>query len=440
VKLLCSKQKGFIRFLDKFHQRGTREFENVQTPVLRILRQVRDKGDRALLTFTERFDGWKPTLRTLRVSTRQMEAAVRALSRQDREALFFSAKRIERFHTLQKQKSWSLAEESGTILGQIIRPLDRVGIYVPGGKAAYPSSVLMNAIPARVAGVSEIIMACPAPKGEINPAVLASAHICGINSFFKIGGAQAIGAMAFGTKTIPRVDKIVGPGNVYVAAAKRLVFGEVAIDSIAGPSEIVIISDGSGDPSCLAADLISQAEHDEKAAAVLLCPDREFGDRVRKEVTKQLSILSRKGIAEKSLEDFGAILIVKDLSEAVEIVNDFAPEHLELAISQPFKILEEIRNAGAIFLGTLSPEAIGDYVAGPNHVLPTGGSARFSSPLGVYDFYKRSSLICLSPEGLEDLSKAAMRLAQMENLEGHWRSIVERKIGAKGAGREGGRF
>jgi histidinol dehydrogenase len=307
--------------------------------------------------------------------------------------------------------------------------MERAGIYVPGGKAAYPSSVLMNAIPAKVAGVSEIIMACPAPKGHLNPAILVAAEIAGVDAIYKIGGAQAIAAMAFGTKIVPRVDKIVGPGNIYVAAAKRLVFGEVAIDSIAGPSEILILSDGSGDPSFLAADLLSQAEHDEQAAAVLLCVSQSFAREVLREISKQLLVLPRQEIAEHSLKNFGAILIVKNLSEAAEISNRLAPEHLELAVADPFRLLGKIKNAGAIFLGHSSPEPIGDYVAGPNHVLPTGGTARFSSPLGVYDFFKRSSLICISPEGLKKLSPPAMRLARMENLEGHRQSIEKRQEG-----------
>ncbi|MDH4267065.1 MAG: histidinol dehydrogenase, partial [Deltaproteobacteria bacterium] len=345
----------------------------------------------------------------------------------EKKVLEFAAVRIERFHSLQDRRSWSFAEEDGTVLGQIVRPVETVGIYVPGGKAAYPSSVLMNAIPAKVAGVSNIIMASPTPQGHINPAVLVAAQIAGVDAVFKIGGAQAIGAMAFGTKIIPKVDKIVGPGNIYVAAAKRLVFGEVAIDSIAGPSEIMIIADGSGDPSFLAADLISQAEHDEQASAVLLCLSRRFAEKVQQEIIRQISVLPRRKIAEPALKNFGAILIVKSLAEAVKIANDLAPEHLELGVADPFGLLSKIENAGAIFLGHISPEAIGDYVAGPNHVLPTGGTARFSSPLGVYDFLKRSSLICLSPDGLKNLADPGMQLARMENLEGHLRSIAVRK-------------
>lgn len=427
MKILYSGQKEFNAFAKKFHQRGALEFEKIEGVVRGILKQIRSRGDDALVSFTQRFDGWRATSRRLRVSHREIQSAVRSLRRQDREILTRAARRIERFHLLQKQNSWLFAEEDGNLLGQILRPMDRVGIYVPGGKAAYPSSVLMNALPAKVAGVPQIIMTCPAPGGEINPVVLAAASICGVKDIFKVGGAQAIGALAWGTPTIPKVDKIVGPGNIYVATAKRLVFGEVAIDSIAGPSEIVIISDGSGDPAWLAADLISQAEHDEKAAAVLLCSNPEFGERVRREIQSQLAVLPRRSIAEQALKNYGAIFVVRQLAEAIEMANAFAPEHLELAVLHPFKLLKKIRNAGAIFLGHFSPEAIGDYVAGPNHVLPTGGAARFLSPLGVYDFVKRSSLICLSPEGLQNLSSLGMRFAEMEQLEGHRFSIARRR-------------
>ena len=298
---------------------------------------------------------------------------------------------------------------------------------MPGGKAAYPSSVLMNAIPARVAGVREIIMTCPALEGRLTSQVVAAARIAGVDEIFKIGGAQAIGAMAYGTSSVPRVEKIVGPGNIYVATAKRLVFGNVSIDSIAGPSEILIISDGRGDPAALAADLLSQAEHDEQAAAILLCTNKNFAERVKAEVLAQLGGLPRRSIAGRSLRDFGGILIVKSLAEAVKLSNELAPEHLELAVRDPWALLGRIENAGAVFLGHLSPEAIGDYVAGPNHVLPTGGTARFSSPLGVSDFLKRSSVICLSPAGLKNLSPAAMAMASMEKLEGHKRSVEKRQ-------------
>jgi histidinol dehydrogenase len=422
MRVLISGEIGFAKFLKKLSHRGEAELAKVEVQVRDILEQVKKQGDQALLRLTRIYDGWKASAKTLRVSRGEIQAALKALSREEKKVLEFAAARIERFHSLQDRRSWSFAEEDGTILGQIVRPVETVGIYVPGGKAAYPSSVLMNAIPAKVAGVSS-----PTPQGHINPAVLVAAQIAGVDAVFKIGGAQAIGAMAFGTKSIPKVDKIVGPGNIYVAAAKRLVFGEVAIDAIAGPSEILIIADGSGDPSFLAADLISQAEHDEQASAVLLCLSRSFAEKVQKEVIQQISVLPRRKIAEPSLRNWGAILIVKNLSGAVKIANDLAPEHLELAVADPFGLLPKIENAGAIFLGHISPEAIGDYVAGPNHVLPTGGTARFSSPLGVYDFLKRSSLICLSPDGLKNLADPGMQLARMENLEGHLRSIAVRK-------------
>jgi histidinol dehydrogenase len=426
MRILVSGKRDFPRFLAGLAARGEKGFAKAQGPVRKILDAVKGQGDAALLRLTKQYDRWSPSLETLRVSPGEIRKALKTLSGEGRKALESAAERIERFHTLQIQKSWSFAEGDGTILGQIVRPMDRVGIYVPGGKASYPSSVLMNAIPARVAGVREIIMACPAPKGYLSPSILAAACISGVDEIFKVGGAQAIGAMAYGTKMVPKVDKIVGPGNMYVAAAKRLVFGDVSIDSIAGPSEILIISDGSGDPSWVAADLLSQAEHDEQAAAVLLCTSKAFAGEVRKAISTQLVELPRRKIAEGSLTHFGAILMVKSLSEAVRISNDLAPEHLELAVKEPWGLLEKIENAGAIFLGHLSPEPMGDYVAGPNHVLPTGGTARFSSPLGVYDFLKRSSLICLSPEGLKRLSSPAMSLARMENLEGHRKSIQKR--------------
>ncbi|HXZ37771.1 MAG TPA: histidinol dehydrogenase, partial [Thermodesulfobacteriota bacterium] len=386
MRLLGSGRGNFSRFLKSLSRRGESGFERVEVSVRKILEDLKKEGDSALFRLTRKYDRWPPSSRSIRVTSVEIQKALQALSREERETLEFAARRIEGFHSLQLQKSWSFAEEDGTILGQIVRPMERVGIYVPGGKAAYPSTVLMNAIPARVAGVREIIMACPAPKGYLDPAVLAAAHLAGVKAIFKMGGAQAIGAMAYGTKTVPKVDKIVGPGNIYVAAAKQMVFGEVSIDSIAGPSEILIISDGSGDPSWLAADLISQAEHDEQAAAILLCTSGKFAKEVRLEVGNQLARLPRKAIAEGSLKKFGAILRVKSLAEAARISNGLAPEHLELAVKDPWDLLPKIENAGAVFLGHISPEPIGDYVAGPNHVLPTGGTARFSSPLGVYDF------------------------------------------------------
>jgi len=428
MRILKAGTKAFADFIGNFSRRGEAGFEKVENRVRWIVNRVKRRGDPALVQFTRKYDGWPAAAKTLRVNQREIKSAVEKLSREERDTLEYTAFRIEQFHLLQKQPSWNFAEEDGTVLGQIVRPLEKAGIYVPGGKAAYPSSVLMNAIPARVAGVSEIIMTCPAPQGYLNPRILAAAKVAGVETIFKIGGAQAVAALAYGTKTVPKVDKIVGPGNIFVAAAKRMVFGEVSIDSIAGPSEIFIIADGTGIPAFLAADLLSQAEHDELASAILCCTSRKLAEKVREEVRKQSALLPRRGIAAASLRQFGTILLVKSTAEACRISNRLAPEHLELAVDDPFSLLGKIENAGAIFLGHLSPEAIGDYVAGPNHVLPTGGAARFSSPLGVYDFIKRSSLISLSPEGLKKLSQPGMYLARMEGLEGHARSIQKRQV------------
>ena len=429
MRILESGTKEFAGFIRNFAKRGEAGFGRVEDRVRRILSRIKRQGDPALIQLTRKYDGWPASVKTLRVSRAEMRSALANLTRDEREALEYAAFRIEQFHHLQKQRSWNFAEEDGTILGQVVRPLKRAGLYVPGGKAAYPSSVLMNAIPARVAGVPEILMACPAPRGYLSPQVLAAAEIAGVDAIFKIGGAQAVAAFAYGTKTIPKTDKIVGPGNIYVAAAKRMVFGQVSIDAIAGPSEILILADRTGDPACLAADLLSQAEHDELASAVLLCPSRALAEKVWEEVRKQSALLPRREIAAASLRKFGAILVVKNLAEACCVANDLAPEHLELAVGNPFSLLGKVENAGAIFLGPLSPEAIGDYVAGPNHVLPTGGTARFSSPLGVYDFIKRSSLIFLSAKSLKKLSGPGIRLARMEGLEGHARSIEKRQQG-----------
>lgn len=427
MRILKTGTKEFEDFIRKFSRRGETGFEKVENRVRRIVNRVKRLGDPALVQLTRKYDRWPASAKALRVTPREIKSAVGKLSREERDTLEYAAFRIEQFHLLQKQRSWNFAEEDGTILGQIIRPMEKAGIYVPGGKAAYASSVLMNAIPARVAGVPEIIMACPAPEGYLNPQVIAAANAAGVENIFKIGGAQAIAALAYGTGTIPKVDKIAGPGNIFVAAAKRMVFGEVSIDSIAGPSEIFIIADETGIPAFLAADLLSQAEHDELAAPVLCCTSLKLAEKVEEEIRKQSALLPRQKIAGASLRKFGAILLVKSTAEACRISNLLAPEHLELAVGDPFSLLGRIENAGAIFLGHLSPEAIGDYVAGPSHVLPTGGTARFSSPLGVHDFIKRSSLISLSPEGFKRLSQPGMRLARMENLEGHARSIQKRQ-------------
>lgn len=426
MKIFISGKKSFAQFVKRISAKEFKQEKKVERQIRLILREVKEKGDDALLKFTRQFDCWPANKENIQVSPQEIKEAIKSLSRQERETLQYAAQRIEKFHSLQKSKSWLFAEENGTILGELVRPLERVGIYVPGGKAAYPSTVLMNALPAKIAGVRQIIMVTPAYQGKVNPAVLAAAALVGIKTIFKLGGAQAIGALAYGTKIVPKVDKIVGPGNIYVALAKKLVATEVAIDAIAGPSEILIISDGSGDPSLVAADLIAQAEHDQQARACLLCLSQTYAKKVRQEIRRQLSILPRREIAEKSLQNFGGILVVKSVAEAIDICNAIAPEHLELAVAEPFKLLEKIKHAGSIFLGYASPEAIGDYVAGPNHVLPTGGNARFSSPLGVYDFQKRSNLICLSAAGLKDLSPFGRHLAEIEGLQGHERAIALR--------------
>jgi len=339
------------------------------------------------------------------------------------DALKLAAKNIRSFHEKQKLSSWVSQEPDGVILGQLARPIGRAGVYVPGGKAVYPSSVLMNVIPAKVAGVEQIVMCSPVPGGVLNPYILVAADIAGVSEIYKIGGAQAVAAMAYGTATIPKVDKIVGPGNIYVATAKRYVFGQVDIDMIAGPSEVLVIADETADPVFVAADLLSQAEHDELASAILVTPSRPLADRVEKEVERQMATLIRKDIARKSIGRFGAIVLVKDLAEAAEVSNAIAPEHLELSVDKPFELLALIKNAGAIFLGHFTPESVGDYVAGPNHVLPTGGTARFFSPLSTDSFMKKSSLIFYTKEGLDKVGEAVMQIADVEGLEAHGNTI-----------------
>nr|WP_330220585.1 histidinol dehydrogenase [Syntrophotalea acetylenica] len=388
-----------------------------------ILEAVRLRKDAALLEYTARFDGMNLTPAGLEVSPAEIDAALAAVDTVSLQALQLAADRIAAFHRRQKTETWLTTDEQDVVLGQMVQPLERVGIYVPGGKASYPSSVLMNAIPAKVAGVEEVVMVVPMPRGEVNPHVLAAAHLAGVDRIFKIGGAQAVAALAYGTETVPRVDKITGPGNIYVATAKKMVFGQVDIDMIAGPSEILVINDGSGSPEHIAVDLLSQAEHDELAAAILVTTDAGFGRRVQQAVEEHLSTLQRAAIARRSIEDFGAILIARDLDEAVALSNRIAPEHLELAVSDAFSLLPKIRHAGAIFMGHHCPEAAGDYLAGPNHTLPTGGTARFFSPLGVDDFVKKSSIISFSRAGLRRLGPAIVHLAGLEGLEAHGRSV-----------------
>ena len=337
-----------------------------------------------------------------------------------------AVERVARFHEKQKQETWLSTDEPDILLGQKVTPLERVGIYVPGGKASYPSSVIMNAVPAKVAGVPEVVMVAPTPAGEINPHVLVAARLSGVDRVFRIGGAQAVAALAYGTATVPKVDKITGPGNIYVATAKKLVFGQVGIDMIAGPSEILVISDGSGNPVHIAADLLSQAEHDELASAILITTDRGFGERVAVEVERQLKELTRESIARKSWDAFGAVIVAGNLAEAIDFSNRIAPEHLELAVEEPFAIMAQIKNAGAMFLGHFTPEAAGDYLAGPNHTLPTGGTARFFSPLSVDDFVKKTSIIYFSEGGLNRLGPDIVRIARLEGLEAHGKSVSVR--------------
>ena len=394
--------------------------KQVADTVDEIISAVRTDGDKSLIDYSVKFDNVNAeSLADLTINSRDIESAYKELNDTERRALEVAAERIEQYHQKQKQNTWTYTDEYGSILGQKITPLDRVGLYVPGGKAAYPSSVLMNAIPAKVAGVRELIMVVPTPNGQINQLVLASAYISGVNKIFTIGGAQAIAALAYGTESVPKVDKIVGPGNLYVATAKRAVFGQVGIDMIAGPSEILVICDGNTDPDWIAMDLFSQAEHDENAQSILLCPNQNFINEVEKSIAKLLPTMDRKNIISTALKNRGALIHTKDLSEAIKISNKIAPEHLELSIDDPESVLDSVINAGAIFMGRYTCEALGDYCAGPNHVLPTSGTARYSSPLGVYDFQKKSSLIMASSDGASTLGKVAGILADGEGLQAH---------------------
>ncbi|MEF9994517.1 MAG: histidinol dehydrogenase [Acinetobacter sp.] len=403
-------------------------FETVSDPQLvqtvdQIIADVRQYGDDHVLKLTQQFDRHPAHhFSELELTQAQLKTAFEGLSDEVRSALELAAKRIQSFHQAQKQEGWSYIDELGNTLGQKVTPLDRVGIYVPGGLASYPSSVLMNAIPAHVAGVPEIIMVVPAPNGELNPLVLAAAYLAGVSRVFTIGGAQAVAALAYGTQTIPAVDKITGPGNRFVAAAKRAVFGQVGIDMIAGPSEILVYAEGENNADWLAMDVLSQAEHDTVAQSIFITPDQALLEAVEAAVEKHLNELPKVEIARTSIENRGALILVKDRAEAIALINQVAPEHLELCLDDAEAMSQDIRHAGAIFMGRFTPEAIGDYCAGPNHVLPTSGTARFSSPLGVYDFQKRSSLIMCSQEGVKTLAKTADVLAVQENLDAHARS------------------
>ena len=428
MKILRAGEKEFDRYLSGVEGRVAQDSHRFEKKVRFILKDVRNRGDEALVHYTQVFDGLRIPIHQLQVKGSEVRGAYRKIPRDFLGTLKRAARRIRKFHQL-RNKKWITSlkeEEKGIWLGQAIRPLERVGIYVPGGKASYPSTVLMAAIPAKMAGVQEILMVTPPQKEGISPAVLVAADLAGVDRIYRIGGVQAIAALAYGTKSIPKVDKIVGPGNQYVAAAKRLVYGDVDIDMVAGPSEIVIVSDESTPASFVAADLLSQAEHDEMALAILITNSEAFGREVEKGVERQLSSLRRRKVALVSLKRRGAILIVKNLEQAMKVVNRIAPEHLELAVSRPLSLIKSVKHAGAVFLGPHTPEAIGDYMAGPNHILPTAGTARFFSPLGVEDFIKRTNLLSFTRRALERFEKDVKRFAEWEGLEGHYQSIQKR--------------
>ncbi|MFC3681665.1 histidinol dehydrogenase [Bacterioplanoides pacificum] len=427
IRRFSSDQADFSAQMDALLAWEAVSDHQVQQIVTDILADVKKRGDAAVVEYSNRFDHLHAqSMSELELGQEQLQQALDTLPQAQRDALLKAAERVRSYHEKQKQDSWQYREADGTLLGQKVTPMDRVGIYVPGGKAAYPSSVLMNAIPAHVAGVNEIIMVVPTPGGELNQLVLAAAAVAGVNRVFTIGGAQAVAALAYGTDTVPGVDKIVGPGNIFVATAKRQVFGTVGIDMIAGPSEILVVCDGKTDPDWIAMDLFSQAEHDEDAQAILVSPDAGFLDQVKASIDKLLPDMQRADIIRASLTGRAALIKVADMDEAMEVTNRIAPEHLELSVEDPQALLPQIRHAGAIFMGRHTSEALGDYCAGPNHVLPTSGTARFSSPLGVYDFQKRSSLIMCSPDGASELGQVASVLARGEQLEAHARSAEYR--------------
>jgi histidinol dehydrogenase len=427
VTRLSSNQPDFLSRLDRLLHFDDATDASIETTVASILTDVKSRGDEAVVEYTNKFDRMNAqSMAEFTLPKSRLEQALAELEPERRQALEAAADRVRKYHERQLQASWSYIEEDGTMLGQQVTPLDRVGLYVPGGKAAYPSSVLMNAIPAKVAGVRELIMVVPTPGGEQNELVLAAAAIAGVDTVFTIGGAQAVAALAYGTRTVPQVDKIVGPGNAYVAAAKRRVFGTVGIDMIAGPSEILIICDGKTNPDWIAMDLFSQAEHDELAQSILLTPDAGFADKVEASIKKLVAEMPRSEVIATSISNRGAIIVTRDLDEAADIANRIAPEHLELSVEDPVAMAKEIRHAGAIFMRRNTCEALGDYCAGPNHVLPTSRTARFSSPLGVYDFQKRSSLIMVSEQGAQTLGRIAATLAYGEGLQAHARSAEYR--------------
>ncbi len=422
--LIRTTDKDFNEKFDKILERGAMDMAHVSSIVGDIISQIRSEGDAALYRHIEKFDRWKVQGdNDLMVSPDEMKKAYDNLEKDLRAALHMAYDRIEKYHEKQMPKSWIDFDESGNTLGQKVTPVDRAGLYIPGGKAAYPSSLLMNAIPAIVAGVSEIVVTTPTPDNEINHLLLAAAHLCGIKKMFKVGGASAIAAMAYGTETIPKVDVVTGPGNIFVATAKKMVYGDVNIDMIAGPSEIGILADETAIPEFLAIDLLSQAEHDEMASSILVTPSEELAEAVRETIYLELPGLERELIARKSIEERGAMVVTQTMEEAIDLMNRIAPEHLEVTTANPFELLPKIRHAGAIFLGSFTPEAVGDYMAGPNHTLPTGGTARFYSPLNVENFLKKSSIIAMSEKGIENIGEACALLAKTEGLTAHEKSV-----------------
>ena len=424
IRLVKTSDAGFKPLLAKILGRSGARAGDTEKRVEAIIAAVRRRGDRALLDYTKLFDRVRLTAATMEVKPREIKQAVARVSREDLTTLRLAAKRIFAFHRRQRQKSWQYRDPLGMILGQRITPLERVGVYVPGGKACYPSTVLMNVIPAKVAGVKEIIMT--SPIGADSAIILVAAHVAGVDRIFRVGGAQAVAALAFGTRTIPKVDKIVGPGNIFVATAKRMVFGDVGIDSIAGPSEILLLADDSADPVHVAADMLSQAEHDELAAALCVTTSMVAARKIQQAVETQLKSTKRKAITLQSLNKYGVIIVARGSKEMVELANTIAPEHIELIVRQPRKLARQIRNAGAMFLGPYSAPPLGDYLAGPNHVLPTGGSARFFSPLGTYDFLKRTTVIQAEKRALKALAPSITHLARLEGLDDHARAVEAR--------------
>ncbi len=422
--VIKSCDERFSQEFEKLLNRGTMDMEHVSPIVEKIIDEIKRDGNGALMRHVSKFDGWEPSVDTdLAVDLHDMKRAYKELELPLKKALHLAYDRIESYHLKQMPKSWIDFDEEGNILGQKVTPVQRAGLYIPGGKAAYPSSLLMNAIPAIVAGVEEIVVATPAPENEINHLLLAAAHLCGIKKMFKVGGASAIAAMAYGTKTIPKVDVITGPGNIFVATAKKMVYGDVNIDMIAGPSEIGILADETAIAEYIAIDLLSQAEHDEMASSILVTPSPELAESVRETLYIELGKLDRELIARKSIEERGAIIVTETMDEAIELMNRIAPEHLEVVTSSPFDLLPKIKHAGAIFLGAFTPEPIGDYMAGPNHTLPTGGTSKFYSPLSVENFIKKSSIISMSEEGINAIGEACALLAKTEGLTAHEKSV-----------------